>query len=469
MKAISSVLFSATLVLSGCTGANLDIFPPLENPGLMQEKIAPELLHADIDALLEGARQRHPDFAGYADEAGLRQLAATLKADINQPLTRVEFFRYVGQLSHAFGDGHSFLLWPYQELKTQQAAGAKIFPFAVTYKADSLIVNHTYQAAGQQLPAASQLVKINGVSIDEILQKTQLYVGGETATLRKAFVADRLPYMLWAVFGFVSQFDVEFRHQGKLQHLSVKPEQQWTITDNQQTAQDSLSYRRLEHDVGYLNVPTFDVDPDDFSTQLAELFSQIATDRVTSLIIDIRSNTGGNTDTAAELASYLADKPFRLVSQMSEKLNQDNRGLFGYKGHSGELISSQWQDYEKPVTAAKRFNGKVVVLIGPLTYSAAIVFATTVQDNQLGLLAGNDTGGFANQSGQGNLFNLPNSQLRAYVATRLLLRPSGDATQQPVRPDLSVAQTSSDATNHIDTTLQQVIQLLNTGGLQAKR
>ena len=468
MKAIVSLLLSMVL-LSGCTGAHLEIFPELENPALMQQKIAPELLHQDIDALVAGVKLRHPDFAGYADEVKLYQQVAALKANITTPMTRVEFFRQIGQLSHLFQDGHSFLIWPYQELNALREQGSKPFPFLVKLSSNGVFVAKQYQYQNQQLLAGSQLISINGVAVTDIFANAQRYVGGETAALRQAFVAERLPFLLWAVYGFIDQFDIEYNHLGKTQRLHINNQQSWQVVQAQDTDTTAdIAYRRLNDATGYLEVTSFDVEPDVFSDQLKSAFSQIAQDKVSALVIDIRHNTGGNTDTATELASYIANKPFRLVSQMTEKLNAENRGLFGYKGFMGEIISTEWDDYVKPNTSADHFKGKVVVLIGPVSYSAAIVFATTVQDNQFGLLAGKATGGFANQSAQGNLFNLPHSQLRAYVATRLLVRPSGNSAVSAVIPDQPVADKLQDQQNGIDTALQQVLQHLGTAENHAK-
>lgn len=468
MKAIVSLLLSLVL-LSGCTSAHLDIFPELENPALMQKKIAPELLHQDIDALVAGVKLRHPDFADYADEVALYQQVAELKATITTPMTRVEFFRHIGQLSHLFQDGHSFLIWPYQELNALRDQGSKPFPFLVKLSSNGVFVAKQYQYQNQQLPAGSQLISINGIRVTDIFANSQRYVGGETAVLRQAFVAERLPFLLWAVYGFIDQFDIEYSYQGKAQRLLIDNQQSWQVAakeDNATTA--DITYRRLNDATGYLEVTSFDVEPDAFSDQLTAAFSQITKDNISALVIDIRHNTGGNTDTATELASYIANKPFRLVSQMTEKLNADNRGLFGYKGDMGEIISTEWHDYVQPNTSANHFNGKVVVIIGPVSYSAAIVFATAVQDNQFGLLAGKATGGFANQSAQGNLFNLPHSQLRAYVATRLLVRPSGNSEVSTVIPDLPVADKLQDQQNAIDTALQQVLQHLGTADNHVK-
>lgn len=463
MRMSSVLAFGALVLLTACTGAHLDIFPPLEKPALMQERIAPELLHRDVDALVLGVKTRHPDFAGYADEAGLEQLVSEVKGAINQPMTRVEFYRHIGRLSHAFQDGHSFLIWPYQELNALREQGERLFPFAVSAGQNGVFLSHTYVAGAQSVPAGSEIKSINGVAISQIFSEAQDYVGGETPILRTAFVAERFPFMLWAVYGFVSQFDIELAYAGRLQTLHIDKHQAWTPADAPAAPGDrDVVYRSLESGIGYLDVTSFDVDPDDFDVQLEAAFDRIAGDGVRSLIVDIRRNTGGNTDTATALTRYLANKRFRLVSAMTEKLNQDNRGLFNYKGDVGEMLTTEWNDYVEPMSPSKRFTGPVVVLIGPASYSAAIVFATAMQDSQFGLLAGQATGGFANQSAQGNLFNLPHSQLRAYVATRLLLRPNGNPLTHKVLPDIPVADALGDQQQGIDTLLQHVVQHLHS-------
>lgn len=462
MKISSVLLLSALLLLMGCTPAHLDIFPELDQPALMQTKIAPELLHQDVDALVNGVKARHPDYYGYVDEARLASTVAEVKTAIDRPMTRVEFYRHVGRLSHAFQDGHSFLLWPYQELDALREQGEKLFPFAISFTGDGAFVPQSYVAGELKIPAGSKIVSINGEPIADIFARTQDYVGGETQVLREAFVAERFGYMLWAVYGFIGQFDLELVHQGRQHTVNIDNSQSWNPADTAaELAHEDLTYQRLNASVGYLNVASFDIKPDAFSDQLESLFSRIAADQVTSLIIDVRRNSGGNTDTATELTQYIASKRFRLVSRMTEKLNEDNRGLFNYKGLPGDMLSNEWDDYHSPKNSPHRFTGEVIVLVGPATYSAAIVFATAVKDHQFGVLAGQSTGGYANQSAQGNLFNLPHSQLRAYVATRLLVRPDGDAKVSVVVPDIAVDYSLADQQKGIDTVLQHVVQHLS--------
>jgi hypothetical protein len=59
----------------------------------------------------------------------------------------------------------------------------------------------------------------------------------------------------------------------------------------------------------------FGSDNPDFSVFLASAFKLIKENAVEDLIIDVRSNEGGNSSYAPMLYSYLADRPFRFVGR----------------------------------------------------------------------------------------------------------------------------------------------------------
>jgi len=101
-------------------------------------------------------------------------------------------------------------------------------------------------------------------------------------------------------------------------------------------------------------------------------------------------------------------------------------------------------------------------LISPITYSSGIVFATTLKDNGFAILIGQQTGGNANQTAQGNLFNLPNSQLRAYIITRMLVRPSGTTTSGGVKPDHEIIPTASTVSTENDEEVVKAIELIGS-------
>jgi hypothetical protein len=448
--------------LQGCTGAHLDIFPSLSSEDMVTKKLTVAQMHDDIEALYSGVLERHPDLKKYADSNTLQAAIGDLQKQITEPMNRREFYRIVGQLSHLFNDGHTFLIWPYQEYNQLKGQGNNPFPFAIEKNNDGVFTKYTYINGERVLSAGSKLISINGRKIENIIAHAQRFVGGETLYLREHIVAERFSQMLWSVYGYIDNFEFVIEIKGKQQSLKINASQNWQVQQDAGNKHDQKFYfKEIRKGVGYLYVNHFDVDNDWFEDFVDESFKKINSHNVQTLIIDIRDNSGGNTDSASYLASYIASEPFRMVSQVKERLNVDNRGLFNYKGSVGDILVDQWNDYVAPQKSQYRFEGNVFLLISPISYSSAIVFATTLKDNNMATLVGQATGGFANQTAQGNLFNLPNSELRGYVATRLLLRPSGDENVIGVQPDLVTRPNQQDLFAGKDTEIAAVLKQLD--------
>lgn len=452
-------------VLVACQGSHLEIMPDLSDETLLTEYLSVEQMHQDIDALLEGALERHPNIDKYTQVSELKSYTETLKSQVTKPLMRTEFYKIVGQLSHKFNDGHAFLIWPYQEYNRLKEQGAKPFPFEVFInKQQELYIQNDYQSGSERVVGESKILSINGISTKDLVLEMQKYTGGESQFLREKVVAARFSINLWAVYGFINEFKLEIESDGRTKTLEITQAQNWQQTESAISGKTKKEhyFKELEDGVALLYLEHFDIKPSEFENFVDESFEQIKALKIHSLIIDIRNNPGGNTDTVAYLSRYLANKPFRLVSALQEKLNKDNRGLFNYKGEEGEIVYTKWDEWETPMNDAVRFTGNVYLLTGSISYSAAIVFATTLKDNGFATLVVQPTQGFANQSGQGNLFNLPHSELRAYITTRLLVRPSGELTQQGVQPHYEVGSGNSITQSMDDKTIAATLELIRT-------
>jgi len=453
------LLLSFSLLLISCKQAHLDIFPELADPSLVDRKLTIEEMKEDIDALIEGAILRHPDLSAYADIDKLKTVANKYKSELKKDMTRVEFYQVIGKLSHHFNDGHSFLIWPYQEFTQLKKQGHRAFPLEVVIKNNSDIhIKHTYKSENKSIFAGSEILSINGVSSLQLVAALQQYTGGETRHLREQIVARRFSTVLWAALGFIDTFEIELLSiNGKKRVVQISEEENWQLT-KQSSVPKAHHFRKINSTVGVLYLAHFDIDPDEFELTIDKIFAKIQKQNIETLIIDIRDNPGGNTDTVTYLARYLASKPFRLVSSIREKLYKENRGILNYKGEIGEVLAENWDKWEKPVKE-NRFTGKAYLLISPISYSAAIVLATTLKDNEFAMLVGETTGGFANQTAQGNLFNLPNSQLRAYIATRMLVRPNEDLTRKGVEPDHQVQSSVADIQAQRDAAIEFILTL----------
>ena len=327
-------------LFTACTRSHLDIFPDLSNQALVDKKLSVTEMKEDIAALYLGILERHPDLSSYAKSALIENEVKRLQEELSQPLNRVDFYRIVGQLSHQFNDGHSFLIWPYQEYVALQEAGNKPFPFEIEINPEGTFITKSYSNGTQTIAAGSKILAINNQDMQTLIDQAQRYVGGETQHLREQFFAARFSQTLWSVFGYINDFNLLINNQQEQILLPINAAQSWQeISGSNGKQQDDFYYKALTDDVGYLYIGHFDVDPDWFETFIDSSFEQIKRNNIQSLIIDIRNNIGGNTDTAEYLASYLAQEPVRMVSAVKEKLNHDNRGLFNYRGNVGEILN----------------------------------------------------------------------------------------------------------------------------------
>lgn len=243
-------------------------------------------------------------------------------------------------------------------------------------------------------------------------------------------------YWLFAVFDVQGDMQLTLAHNGVVTDLSIVNGDEWQRAGKGQ-GDNALEF--IAPQVAYLRVDSFDVDTeqDAYDSFIEKAFAQIHQQQAQTLIIDIRGNTGGQSDAGAQIIQYLTDKPVPQASVAIEKLNRDTNGWFGYRGEPGEVIelSVEADGMIEPVEPTRQFKGDVWVLIDRMSYSASILFATTIQDNQLGKLIGEPTGGFANQTGNLTPFYLPHTRLLMLAPGRYIVRPSGNRLKQPVMPD----------------------------------
>lgn len=101
-----------------------------------------------------------------------------------------------------------------------------------------------------------------------------------------------------------------------------------------------------------------------------------------------------------------------------------------------------------------RFSGCTCFLISHRTFSSAIMLGNTVQDFKLATLIGEETPP-CNEFGEVYAFQLPHSEIRAYVPSAQFVRANGDATDpHGIIPNIPVAQTPADTAKGADTVLE---------------
>lgn len=203
-----------------------------------------------------------------------------------------------------------------------------------------------------------------------------------------------------------------------------------------------LEYTILDDNIGYIYIGSFSDGVGEFSIAMA--LQQLA--MCNGLILDVRSNGGGNVSSAATLASFFTDKR-TLVGYIMHK-----RGA----GHTD--FSTPEPRYIEPNTYYNRWHKPVVVLANRGSYSATNTFISDMKHFDGVVIMGDTTGG---GSGMPISSELPNGWSVRYSAV-----PKLNAQKQHIEfgvaPHVEVAMDDSVAYfKGVDTIIEEARRYIN--------
>jgi carboxyl-terminal processing protease len=205
-------------------------------------------------------------------------------------------------------------------------------------------------------------------------------------------------------------------------------------------------------------LPTFDVDEEEhgvrvvrfniFTPEVAAQFARALRDDLKdarALVIDLRENGGGETQSMADLASTL------LPAGLSLGRFTDRTGAVWLEPYTRAALLSTADRFE-------RFGRPVVLLTGARTASAAEVFAASLRETNRASVIGEATCGCV--LGIRRRHRLPDggvldvSEMDYHTAAGTRLEGAG------LRPDITVGLTREDLRQHRDRALERALEIL---------
>ncbi|MEC5145637.1 S41 family peptidase [Chitinophaga sp. 212800010-3] len=304
----------------------------------------------------------------------------------------------------------------------------RFFPFPVVIERGKIFIN----IKGASIPFGAEVTSINNRPASEILNSlaTSAYSDGYANT-----GMDRVYGDFQVVFSLESpmqqSYQVSYVMPGSTETKKITLPAAGPTQAYHATRQAVYPYNLLQHayyiyndyfddtQTGLLTVNTFAINEADAYKEFSEFFKEVNKRKYKQVIIDIRNNGGGNPAISALLYSFMTTGPFRNVYNYRTRtidiaypeyaVAENGRRL------SDEDIQSQknffYQRFDKDTTgffvgnARLRdgllenfppdkdvFHGKVFVLTGGGTVSAATYFASLVQKNKRGEIIGKETG-----------------------------------------------------------------------------
>ncbi len=224
-----------------------------------------------------------------------------------------------------------------------------------------------------------------------------------------------------------------------------------------------VEFKRLNDEMIYVAINSFqdDLVVKEFEDILPGLYAG------RGLIIDLRRNTGGNSDYAVGIMKHLTDKPFLTSKWRTRKHIAAYKAWGQWADRDPSLAKFRpyyegdaWHE-EEPETIIPPPGPKVVaplvVLIGHDTASAAEDFLICLDSIGRAVLVGEDTFG---STGQPLFIDLPGGG-QARVCTKRDTYPDGrDFVGYGIRPDVLIEPSIEDALGERDVVLEKGIEVL---------
>lgn len=192
--------------------------------------------------------------------------------------------------------------------------------------------------------------------------------------------------------------------------------------------------------MGYIKINRFGQAPSDYLV-IDEVLATLSS--ASAIIIDVRSNGGGNS---------------RNSDLIISRFNDVTRLMFKARRRSGGRNSfGEWVEVYTDVYEGYTFTKKVVVLTNRKSFSATEWFVAGMQTLPHVTVVGDTTGG-----GSGNpvMSELPNGWTMRVSNTQKRLPSGRDYQYLGLYPDVPVWISETDSLNNIDTILEKGIELL---------
>lgn len=411
----------------------------------------------DVNYLVRTVENVHPDMYHAISKQNYKKQTEKILASLKDNMTEMEVWPLLAPLIGSLNEGHS--TFDYSDSMTSQlkAGGNILFPIAIKeFDGENFIVRADASAEDVLLPG-DKILSINSIKSADLLDRLSAHTGGLKSWRAIGVCRDLIAYL--EIYGIKGPYQIAYIRNGKTEQTTINSvnfadfrsrmaAKNKTLPAIIKPTSYSLSY--TDNDRAYLQINSLTEKPEKFRSFLDSAFTVLKEKPGKALIVDLRQNGGGNSLLGRMLLEYLTDRPFRMTGGVKWKVSEEYKNQLreNLKGDALEKMAFYMNAVNgtlfkdtgtKPVKAENNgllYSGKVLVLIGPKTFSSANMLANTIQDYKLARLIGSATGEPANDYGELIYLKLPNTGFTFSTSTKEFIRANGNTKDHnPVLPD----------------------------------
>lgn len=429
----------ASLLLSCNPSGNISI----------NHKFESKQLHSDYSLLKNILESKHPSLYWYTSKDSMDYYFDYYKNKIQDSMTEQEFtWQVISPLLNKIHCGHTSALRSKENIRQSKNKKYPSFPLELKVWNDTMAVVGNLNPKDTLFKRGTIIKTINGFSSAEILSKMldHLPEDGYAHNVNYIRISSNFPAMYNYVYGLSKEYSVTYTDSsGKLLSTIIPLYVSGKDTTKSDTAligkkivtpeiKKITNYRSLNIDssgqFAIMRLNTF--SNGHLRSFFRKSFRTIRKNQIPYLIVDIRSNGGGNVSTSTLFTKYFSDAKFKVADSVFSKSNKvqpyskyfkgkwlNNLGFVfvAKKKSDGQFHLMRYErKYFKP-KVKNHFNGHAYVLINGPTFSASCLFVNTVKGQKDISIVGEESGG--GWYGNNGIFipevKLPSTHIRVRV------------------------------------------------------
>lgn len=421
------------------------------------EMLSREQAVSDVDALIEGISNVHPDMFSVCPQVDFFRAIRQFKQSIPDSIGISQLYLGLTPIVAMLGDGHTHLLLPEEQVLKDSA---KFLPAFLTVTPEKTL--RVKWSVDNTIPENSIIISVNGIPADSIIRSMMPLVSGE----REHFKLMRIDNDFTGLFHLMYPADkyvISYSIDGSSHTATLYPMLWGNIKvnfDSEASQKPTTPYDYTVDSARNLAIMDFRSFHDEAGMKnfADSMFREIREKNIGNLIIDLRNNGGGNSLVGDILLRYISPEPFIQMDRILTRITPLTAQLLNEPSLKPrfELVEIPESDYIRPLSADEGFyNGNVYLLTSPKTFSAAASFAWTFSQCAIGSIIGEETGGMNVSYGDKVWYRLPASGLECGISFKRFWQFRADESSiHGATPDIHVS--ASDA-------LQKAMSLIVDG------
>ena len=465
---------------------------------VINKKYPAKKLKEDYKIFQGALEESHPGLYWFTPKTEIDKDFSEGYSAIEDSMTERQFRTLLLKVITPIRCGHTSVSYSKKYSKYLDTAGLKLFPLAFKVWKDTLAVTANINRNDTVLKRGTVVTSINNYPAKKLIDTFFNYITGDGYSVAGRYQSlssyGTFGVLYKNVLGLTDTFSINYIDHNGLESNVVIPvftpaqdstEKSDTLSPEKYTAKErrtlsSFSTRHIQVDTtlksAYMLLNTFS-NGTNLKKFFKSSFKNIKKFGIKYLVIDVRSNGGGEAGNSTMLTQYLSDHNFKIADSLyaikrSSKYRNNIRfqpiywmitSVITKKHSDGNYHFGYYERHVfKPFTKY-HFDGNIYILTGGNSFSATTLFAQELKGQKNVIIIGEETGG----GGYGNTawiipeLTLPNTKLRVGIPKfRFVMRRELVKEGRGVLPDIYAAPTAKDIQNGIDVKIEKARQLI---------